>query len=147
MFYTFSRMSIATLSSQQFKKVYKLIQEREALQARIESISRQIESLVGEPYSAVAPAGTKRRGRKPGQIAALGVGRPGRKRRSKRGEVTARVLEAVREAGPAGITVRELSEKLGIRNQNLHAWFQNIGKKKSELKKVGEGRSARWLVV
>lgn len=71
----------------------------------------------------------------------------GRKRSTRplsgRGELAARIVAALQEAGKAGITVRELSEKLGVKNyKNLFIWFSTTGKKNKAIKKVGKARYA-----
>ena len=67
---------------------------------------------------------------------------PGRRKRSRAaaGSTREKVLAALREAGKEGITIKELSTKLGIKNQNLHTWFNQTGKKLAEITKIGTGR-------
>jgi hypothetical protein len=71
------------------------------------------------------------------------VGRPRGRRRStrplsKRGELAARITEAMKSAGKEGIRVRDLADKLGIKHKNLFIWFATTGKKNRAIKKVGE---------
>jgi len=62
------------------------------------------------------------------------------KRSRKRGSTKERVIAALQAAGVAGISVKELSAKLGIKNQNLHTWFNQTGKKIAQITKVSLGR-------
>jgi hypothetical protein len=57
---------------------------------------------------------------------------------SKRGELSARILEVLKAAGSGGIKVRLLAEKLGVKYKNLFIWFATTGKKNKAIKKVGE---------
>jgi hypothetical protein len=66
----------------------------------------------------------------------------GRKRSTRplsgRGEMQTKIVEALKEAGPAGITVRDLAKKLDVKKyKNLFIWFATTGKKNSAIKKIG----------
>jgi len=62
---------------------------------------------------------------------------PGKKRKgSKRGQVTANILAELKAAGSAGITVSDLSKKLGASYKNVYIWFATTGKKQTGLKKI-----------
>ncbi len=71
----------------------------------------------------------------------------GRKRSTRplsgRGELAARIVQALTEAGPEGITVRDLATKLEVKKyKNLFIWFSTTGKKNKAIKKVGKARYA-----
>jgi hypothetical protein len=74
--------------------------------------------------------------------AKVGRARGGRRRStrplSKRGELAARIVDAMKSAGKEGIKVRELADKLGVKHKNLFIWFATTGKKNRAIKKVGE---------
>ena len=55
-----------------------------------------------------------------------------------RGMLKQQILFNLSQAGEKGMTVRELSLKLGIPNQNIHVWFSSTGKRVSGLSKIGE---------
>ena len=66
----------------------------------------------------------------------------GRKRSTRplsgRGELQSKIVAALKEAGPAGITVRDLATKLEVKKyKNLFIWFATTGKKNSAIKKIG----------
>jgi transposase-like protein len=46
------------------------------------------------------------------------------------------IIELVKGAGKAGITVKEVAGKLGVKPQGVYVWFGNTGKKVKEIKKV-----------
>ncbi len=81
----------------------------------------------GRKRSAAAPAGTR--------AARAAVPASGR-----RGALKARILAALRTAGDKGVAVKELSAKLGVKNQNVHVWFSSTGKKLGTIQRVGAGR-------
>jgi len=58
--------------------------------------------------------------------------------RAPRGELSSRMLGALESAGAPGITVSELSEKLGVPYKNVSIWFATTGKKNRKIKKVGK---------
>jgi hypothetical protein len=58
----------------------------------------------------------------------------------KRGELKARILGALRQAGNNGITIKELSEKLDSKYKNVYIWFVTTGKRISGIKKIGLAR-------
>jgi hypothetical protein len=51
----------------------------------------------------------------------------------------ARIIAALRAAGDKGIAVKDLSKKLGVKNQNVHVWFSSTGKNVSGIQKIGAG--------
>ncbi len=57
-----------------------------------------------------------------------------------RGMLKQEILSNLMQAGEKGMSVRELSAKLGMRSQNIHVWFSSTGKKVPGLLKIGEGR-------
>ncbi|MGB8166243.1 MAG: hypothetical protein WCF18_02055 [Chthoniobacteraceae bacterium] len=48
---------------------------------------------------------------------------------AKRGQLTSDILDALKAAGSKGITVADLSEKLGANYKNIYIWFATTGKK------------------
>ncbi len=62
--------------------------------------------------------------------------RGGKRKPSKRGQVSANILAALKAAGSSGITVSDLSKKLGSSYKNVYIWFATTGKKQPGLKKI-----------
>ena len=60
-------------------------------------------------------------------------------KKMQRGMVKENVLKALKEAGPIGMKVNELSKKLGIKSANLHVWFSNVGKKIHGIERIAPG--------
>lgn len=59
------------------------------------------------------------------------------KAKSGRGQLKQQILGALKAAGPEGITVKELAEKLNANYKNVYIWFVTTGKKIAGIKKVG----------
>ncbi len=60
--------------------------------------------------------------------------------REPRGELSGRILTLLGDAGAAGITVADLSEKLDKPYKNVSIWFATTGKKNRKIKKVGKAQ-------
>jgi len=116
-------MSFSNISTTTLKGLVKLVERRDAVKAelaRVESqISATLQGKLTPSRSASAPKTKARRG--------------------KHGALKEAILATLKAAGKAGTTVKELSSKLGVKNQNLHVWFHTTGKKIKGLKKVGTG--------
>jgi len=70
--------------------------------------------------------------------ASASKGKP--RRGAKRGQLSARILAALKDAGSGGITVADLSNKLGAKYKNIYIWFATTGKKNSSVKKLGPAK-------
>ncbi len=57
-------------------------------------------------------------------------------RAKKSGATKDAVIELVKGAGKAGITVKEIAAKLGVKRHGVDVWFGSTGKKVKEIKKV-----------
>jgi hypothetical protein len=76
---------------------------------------------------------------KPAKAAAPAAkGKP--RRGAKRGQLTAKILAALKVAGSGGITVADLSDKLGAKYKNIYIWFATTGKKNPNVKKLGPAK-------
>jgi hypothetical protein len=128
-------MSLSNLSSAQLARLIALVKEKEALQAKIESVDAELVAL--ETGKAVG----KKRGRKPGRPPGSGVKLAGRKgRKSKR--LKEPLLKALTAAGSSGIKVKDLAAQLKVKPGNIFSWFYTTGKKIKGIKKVGEAKYA-----
>lgn len=54
-----------------------------------------------------------------------------------RGELKAEIINHLKNAGPAGLTIKDLAAKLKANYKNVYIWFVTTGKKIAEIKKVG----------
>jgi hypothetical protein len=63
----------------------------------------------------------------------------GRIARSKRGEVSKQILQMLQQAGETGVSVREISDRIGSHYRNVHVWFSSTGKKNFKIERVSRG--------
>jgi hypothetical protein len=119
-------MKLTQLTSAHLHELAKLVEEKEELLKKIQSIDRRIEALGATPRPVARrgrPRGTRTRANRPGQL-------------------REKVLQELEHAGPSGLTVRELAERLGLKLNNLYSWFYSTGRKIAQLRKVEDGRWA-----
>jgi len=60
-------------------------------------------------------------------------------KRASRGTMKTMILEILQQAGPQGIKVPEIAQKIGVKNANVHVWLSNTGKKLAEIERIGAG--------
>lgn len=145
-------MSISNLSSAGLRQLISLVEKRDALTAELAKIEKALSEAVSGGVPAAAPkAKAAGKGRKARKVSAAkpaaapaakapvvkAPARPAKK--GKRGALKASILEALKAAGPAGLGAKELSTKLGVKNQNIHVWFSTTGKAVKGLKKSKTG--------
>jgi hypothetical protein len=127
---------LTTIPSETLRQLVKLSERKEGLMAQIQEIDRRMIQLE-RPFE-VAPGASAQRGRVTFSAA------PPKKRRSRRraqrGALKAKIVGALRKAGKRGATIRELSDKLGVRAANLYVWFNGTGRNVRGLRKVGTAR-------
>jgi hypothetical protein len=111
-------MNLTSLTSSDLKHIMVLLQRREALQAQITKIDR---SLAAYDSGSAKPRPVTRAGK-----------------RHPRGSLKAAIVSLVQQAGPNGIKVRDIADRLGLKPDRVHAWFYITGKNVREIKKLGE---------
>jgi hypothetical protein len=127
-------MSLSNLSSAQLARLIGLVKEKEALQAKLESIDAELTALES------GKGGGKKRGRKPGRPPGSGVKVARKARKTKR--LKEPLLKALSAAGASGVKVKDLAAQLKVKPGNIFSWFYTTGKKIKGIKKVGEARYA-----
>lgn len=123
------------LPSKTLKQLVKLSERKEKLMAQIQDLDREMVQLQSKYGVSTLH---------PGRRAPVTVSRTSstkrRRKHLRRGGAGGRILLALRAAGTRGATISQLSNKLGIRSANLHAWFNTTGKNSHRLKKIGPGK-------
>ena len=105
------------------RQVLKLSERKETLLKELEKIENEILShLHGHTIS---PASVTKKG--------------STSKRLGRGMMKTNILQALTEAGSAGLKIPELSKKINATGASIHVWFSNVGKKLVELEKIGAG--------
>lgn len=121
-------MNLSSLSSADFKRIAKLLAQKESLLTKVATIDQDLSAFdSGRGKPAKAQKKTK------------GAGK-----RGKRGQLKDSILAILQESGKGGITVKEIAAKVNREPANIHTWFFNTGKKTKQVKKVGE---AKWAWV
>jgi hypothetical protein len=121
------------------KQMLALEERRAALQKKLDAVAEQLASLSKNLFTGAAPTG-RPRGR-PAKIATAAPAQSKiepvkRRRKIKRGQLSATIMEALKAAGSNGITVTALADKLGAKYKNIYIWFATTGKKKPDVKKI-----------
>jgi hypothetical protein len=129
-------MSFSTLTSAQAAQLIGLIQEKEALVAKLSQVDAALSALEkGETVP-------KKRGRKPGRPAGVKAAVVEEKTGKRGKRLKTPLLKLLTAAGAAGITVKELATKLKVKPGNIFSWFYTTGKKIQGIKKIGEAKYA-----
>jgi pyruvate/2-oxoglutarate dehydrogenase complex dihydrolipoamide acyltransferase (E2) component len=141
-------MDISKISTSVLEGLIKLTKKREALLEELESVEAKIAAAYSGSASAkpaAAPKAPVRRGRKAKAPAAKPAAAApvakaaASKSFGRRGALKGKIIAALRAAGDKGIAVKDLSKKIGVKNQNVHVWFSSTGKKLGVIQKVGSG--------
>lgn len=147
-------MDISKISTSVLEGLIKLTKQRDALLEELKGVEAKLAAAYSggaseKPAKAVKVVG--RRGRKPKAAApaapaakpAPAAKAPAAKAADKslgrRGALKGKIIAALRAAGDKGIAVKDLSKKIGVKNQNVHVWFSSTGKKLGVIQKVGSG--------
>src|SRR5579862_2323103 len=148
-------MSTSLPTTSQLEKVLELSKKKDAIQADLEKIDQEIAAVLSgavasiakvSESAAAAPASkpAKARGRKPRakKGAAPKKAAPKAAKAVASGSVKDQVLAVLEGAGPEGLSVGEIADKIGWKRSSANVWFYTTGKKVREIKKVGRGRFA-----
>lgn len=126
-------MDISKITTATLRNVIRLAEKRDALVAKIEKLEKTINSAAASKAKSAAPA--KRRGRPAKAVAApkaapakKAVASKAAKSGGRRGAVKEQIVAALKASGSKGVSVKDLSSKLGIKAGNIHVWFATTGK-------------------
>jgi hypothetical protein len=136
-------MDLSKITTSTLEALVKLTKKRDTILNEL----KRIEAAIVGAYSGrrSEPTGRRRRGRGR-RRSTLPSGRrttrlsQARAVGGRRGALKARILTALRTAGDKGVSVKDLSSKLGVKNQNVHVWFSSTGKKLGTIQRIGAGR-------
>jgi hypothetical protein len=121
-------MSLTSLTAADFKRIVKLLEVKEKLVAELTKVDQELTRLSGGP------------GGKKGKLA-FGARTPVQKQ--PRGQVKQAIVDMLKAGGKEGVTVKEISTKLGVSTGRIYTWFYSTGKNVPAIKKIGEARY-RW---
>ena len=145
-------MDFSKLNPDSLRELIKLTELKASLEKQLEALNSRLTSFFSGKEPSIKATSGKRRGRPPGkpaakkEKAAKAPKAPKAPKEGKgggrRGALKSQILELLSTAGPEGASVKDISAKLGVKNQNVHVWFSTTGKKLPEISKVGEARYA-----
>jgi hypothetical protein len=122
-------MSFSKLNTDVLRQILDLSERKEALIKELETIETEIlSSLHGQ--KTILPASVKKN---------QTTKKVNDTQRRGRGMMKENILKALTEAGSLGLKVPELSRKINATSASIHVWFSNVGKKISEIEKIGAG--------
>jgi transposase-like protein len=130
-------MDLTQLSPAVLTELIQLVQEKSDLASRIQAIDAQMERLVSGKAAPAAKSAPMAK-----ETVAVKVKAKSSTPRAPRGALKEGILQALKEAGAAGVNVSELASKLGVDAKNIHVWFSTTGKKVAGLTKLGAGHFA-----
>ena len=120
------------LSTDSLRALIVLTEKRDKLTAELAAVETRITEALGGASSAASTPKVRKGGG--GDLPPKAANK-----RGKRGAVRELILAGLKEAGQAGIAVRHLAVKLGIKPQNIHVWFHTTGKKSGLTEALGKG--------
>ena len=130
-------MDLSKINTSVLESLIKLTKKRDLLLGELKKLEAAITSI----YSGgKAESATVRRRKSTAAAEAKTAKSSETQTSGRRGALKARILAALRTAGDKGVAVKELSAKLGVKNQNVHVWFSSTGKKLGTIQRVGAGR-------
>jgi hypothetical protein len=135
-------MSITNITSSQLRQLIPIVEKKELLQKELAEIEAKLSAHVSSK-PATRSNGAPRAAR---QLKLARASRVVPVKSSKpllaprRGALRDAILAELKKAGAAGVAAKDLSDKLGVKNQNLHVWFSSTGRKIKGITKIGAGR-------
>jgi DNA-binding NarL/FixJ family response regulator len=137
-------MDLSKIDTSTLESLIKLTKKRDILLDELKTLEAAISSVsAGEKSEPSGVIRRRGRGRRRSTVPAAET-KPAKASEAatsgRRGALKARILAALKSAGDKGVAVKELSAKLGVKNQNVHVWFSSTGKKLGTIQRVGAGR-------
>ena len=121
-----------SISSATLRKMIKLSKRKEELMSQIQEIDRQMAGIEREVEVRASLRSPKR--------TRMATRIDSRSRPNQRGALKAKILAALRGAGLRGMTVGQLSKKLGVKSANLYVWFADTGRNVRGLRKIAPAK-------
>jgi hypothetical protein len=123
-------MNLSALSLKQLEHIVGLLKEKEALQAKLDEINRDLQGMENGKVSAPSASESLNHSPRSKRI---------KKRSRRRGGLQEAVLKVLKSAGAKGLTVKQLVAQAKVKKSSLAVWLYTSGKKISGLKKVVPG--------
>jgi cell division septum initiation protein DivIVA len=131
-------MSIASITSSLLRQLIPLVERKERLQKELAEIEAKLSAHVSSE-AGVRSNGTARAPRTVARVSQV-VQSSKTLLAPRRGALRDAIIAELKKASAQGVGARDLSAKLGVKNQNLHVWFSSTGRKIKGITKIGAGR-------
>ena len=119
-------MDFSSLSSASLRSIIGLVSKRDSLLADLAKVETAINAtLDGGPAAKASPQTAK-------------APKAKKTRKGKRGALKDKIVAELEAAGKAGVSVKDLAAKLGIKPQNVQVWFYTTGKTVGA-RRIGKG--------
>jgi hypothetical protein len=123
-------MNLSALSLKQLEHIVGLLKEKEALQAKLDEINRDLQGIENGKVSAPSTSESLNYSPRSKRI---------KKRSRRRGGLQEAVLKVLKSAGAKGLTVKQLADQAKVKKSSLAVWLYTSGKKISGFKKIAPG--------
>jgi hypothetical protein len=120
-----------------YREAMSLEDQRARLQTELERITSRLNAVQSQLFDVESSVAVASSSAASSASSASTGGRRSRGR-SRRGELKAKVLQALVAAGSSGLRVKDLAATLGTKPANIYAWFQTAPKRIPQIKKIGE---------
>ncbi len=130
-------MDFSTVTLADLKRLVPLIEERDAIVARLAQIDGALGSLPGAPQ-VTAKAVSKPAVKAPKKAAAPAASKA-KPSTGKSGALKDAVIQVLKQAPVGGVSVETIAETLNRKPAAIHVWFYTTGKGIKEIKKTGRG--------
>lgn len=128
-------MKLTELTSADFKKITKLLKQKERLQAQIAKLDSGLQAFEEEAprTRAVRRRRRKARAAQPKQPVKRKISQ---RKKAAGGGLKEKIIKELQAAGGKGVHVKILAGKIRAKTDNIRIWFLTTGKRVKEIKKV-----------
>lgn len=135
-------MSLNNITSSQLRKLIPIVERKERLREELAAIESKLSAhLSPEPTSRAKRKPPRTREPRAAHVSkSLEVRSPKPRSAQRRGGLKDAILAALQTAGREGLSAKDLSAALGVKNQSIHVWFSSTGRNIKGLTKLGKGR-------
>jgi hypothetical protein len=123
-------MNLSALSLKQLEHIVGLLKEKEALQAKLDEINRDLQGMENGKVSGPSASESLNDSPRSKRI---------QKRSRRRGGLQEAVLKALISAGAKGLTVKQLVIQAKVKKSSLTVWLYTSAKKIAGFKKIAPG--------
>lgn len=133
-------MDLTTLDPLVLRELLKLAEQKALLAKQITEIDAKINAVAG---GGKLPKTARGAGAPKAEVTKKDSGKKPVKT-GKRGQLKEQIVSLLTKVGAEGLSVKEITKELGVKNQNVHVWFSTTGKKVPGITKL---QGARYALI